>query len=162
MGTSPRFSGQDDRTTFQAAQQIAAASRVRGLKKASIDIDWALDRLLTNRWVGFPIMLLILAAVFWTTIEGANVPSAMLATLLIEPCIQSYVHLVNQWGFPGGQMGSCSTGFTSHRVGRRGDVATYGHFFSLFTLLEDFGYLPRVAFNLDSLFRRAAHMANKH
>ena len=70
--------------TFQAAQQIGETSQVRGLKKAGLDMDSALDRLLTNRWVGFPVMLLILAAVFWTTIEGANVPSAMLATLLID------------------------------------------------------------------------------
>ncbi|MFP6571071.1 MAG: FeoB small GTPase domain-containing protein, partial [Vicinamibacterales bacterium] len=70
--------------TFHAAEQITAASQVRGLKKTSVDIDWALDRLLTNRWVGFPVMLLILAAVFWITIEGANVPSAMLASLLID------------------------------------------------------------------------------
>ena len=60
--------------TFHAAEQITATSQVRGLKKTSVDIDWALDRLLTNRWVGFPVMLLILAVVFWTTIEGANVP----------------------------------------------------------------------------------------
>ena len=70
--------------TFQAAQQIGETSQMRGLKKAGLDMDSALDRLLTNRWVGFPVMLLILAAVFWTTIEGANVPSAMLALSLIH------------------------------------------------------------------------------
>ena len=53
-------------------------------KKAGFDFDRTLDRLLTSRWLGFPTMLAILSMVFWITIEGANVPSGMLATLLIE------------------------------------------------------------------------------
>tara|TARA_B100000686_G_scaffold27609_1_gene27276 strand:+ start:662 stop:2878 length:2217 start_codon:yes stop_codon:yes gene_type:complete len=142
--------------TFQAAQQIAAASQVRGLKKASIDIDWALDRLLTNRWVGFPIMLLILAAVFWTTIEGANVPSAMLATLLIDnthPLLRTFGESI---GLPWWANGFLFDGVylaTAWVVAVM--LPPMAIFFPLFTLLEDFGYLPRVAFNLDSLFRRA-------
>ena len=142
--------------TFQAAQQIAAASQVRGLKKASIDIDWALDRLLTNRWVGFPIMLLILAAVFWTTIEGANVPSAMLATLLIDtmhPVLRTFGESI---GLPWWANGFLFDGVylaTAWVVAVM--LPPMAIFFPLFTLLEDFGYLPRVAFNLDSLFRRA-------
>ena len=43
--------------TFQAAQQIGETSQMRGLKKAGLDMDSALDRLLTNRWGGFPVML---------------------------------------------------------------------------------------------------------
>ena len=142
--------------TFQAAQQIAAASQVRGLKKASIDIDWALDRLLTNRWVGFPIMLLILSAVFWTTIEGANVPSAMLATLLIDtmhPLLRTFGESI---GLPWWANGFLFDGVylaTAWVVAVM--LPPMAIFFPLFTLLEDFGYLPRVAFNLDSLFRRA-------
>ncbi len=142
--------------TFQAAQQIAAASQVRGLKKASIDIDWALDRLLTNRWVGFPIMLLILAAIFWTTIEGANVPSAMLATLLIDtmhPLLRTFGESI---GLPWWANGFLFDGVylaTAWVVAVM--LPPMAIFFPLFTLLEDFGYLPRVAFNLDSLFRRA-------
>ena len=142
--------------TFQAAQQIAAASQIRGLKKASIDIDWALDRLLTNRWVGFPIMLLILAAVFWTTIEGANVPSAMLATLLIDtmhPVLRTFGESI---GLPWWANGFLFDGVylaTAWVVAVM--LPPMAIFFPLFTLLEDFGYLPRVAFNLDSLFRRA-------
>ena len=142
--------------TFQAAQQIAAASQVRGLKKASVDMDWALDRLLTNRWVGFPVMLLILAAVFWTTIEGANVPSAMLATLLIDtmhPLLHTFGESI---GLPWWANGFLFDGVylaTAWVVAVM--LPPMAIFFPLFTLLEDFGYLPRVAFNLDSLFRRA-------
>ena len=142
--------------TFQAAQQIAAASQVRGLKKASVDMDWALDRLLTNRWVGFPVMLLILAAIFWTTIEGANVPSAMLATLLIDtmhPLLRTFGESI---GLPWWANGFLFDGVylaTAWVVAVM--LPPMAIFFPLFTLLEDFGYLPRVAFNLDSLFRRA-------
>ena len=58
--------------------------QLRGLKKVGFDVDRTLDALLPSRWLGFPLMLAILAAVFWITIEGANVPSGMLATLLID------------------------------------------------------------------------------
>ena len=142
--------------TFQAAQQIGEASQVRGLKKASFDMDWALDRLLTNRWIGFPIMLLILAAVFWTTIEGANVPSAMLVSLLIDtihPLLRTFGESI---GLPWWANGFLFDGVylaTAWVVAVM--LPPMAIFFPLFTLLEDFGYLPRVAFNLDSLFRRA-------
>ncbi len=142
--------------TFHAAEQITATSQVRGLKKTSVDIDWALDRLLTNRWVGFPVMLLILAAVFWITIEGANVPSAMLASLLIDtmhPLLRSFGEST---GLPWWANGFLFDGVylaTAWVVAVM--LPPMAIFFPLFTLLEDFGYLPRVAFNLDSLFRRA-------
>lgn len=142
--------------TFHAAEQITATSQVRGLKKTSVDIDWALDRLLTNRWVGFPVMLLILAVVFWTTIEGANVPSAMLASLLIDtlhPLLRTFGESI---GLPWWVNGFLFDGVylaTAWVVAVM--LPPMAIFFPLFTLLEDFGYLPRVAFNLDSLFRRA-------
>ena len=98
----------------------------------------------------------ILAVVFWLTIAGANVPSAMLATLLLDnvhPALLSF----GEWA----RMPWWLSGFLFDGV----YLATawvvsvmlppMAIFFPLFTLLEDFGYLPRVAFNLDSLFRRA-------
>mgnify|MGYP001473724881 FL=1 len=142
--------------TFHAAEQITATSQVRGLKKTSVDIDWALDRLLTNRWVGFPVMLLILAAVFWTTIEGANVPSAMLASLLIDTMHPLLRTFGESTGLPWWANGFLFDGVylaTAWVVAVM--LPPMAIFFPLFTLLEDFGYLPRVAFNLDSLFRRA-------
>ena len=141
---------------YEAAQDIAEGSQLSGLRKASFDFDRVFDRALTSRWLGFPVMLLILSAVFWLTIEGANVPSAMLGTLLIDT-----VH-------PALKMFGTSVGLTEGLNGFLFDgvyLATawvvavmlppMAIFFPLFTLLEDFGYLPRVAFNLDSLFRRA-------
>ena len=70
--------------TYAAAHDIAGRVEARGLRKAGFNVDHTLDRLLTNRWLGFPLMLAILAAVFWITIEGANVPSGLLAALLID------------------------------------------------------------------------------
>ena len=141
---------------YEAAQEIAEGAQLSGLRKASFDFDRVFDRALTSRWLGFPVMLLILSAVFWLTIEGANVPSAMLGTLLIDT-----VH-------PALKMFGTSVGLTEGLNGFLFDgvyLATawvvavmlppMAIFFPLFTLLEDFGYLPRVAFNLDSLFRRA-------
>ena len=69
---------------YAATEEIAGKVQLRGLKKVGFDVDRTLDALLTSRWLGFPLMLAILAAVFWITIEGANVPSGMLATLLID------------------------------------------------------------------------------
>ncbi len=141
---------------YAAAEAIAARAQLRGVRRMRFDWDRTLDRLLTSKWVGFPLMGAILAVVFWLTIAGANVPSAMLATLLIDQ-----VHpVLNQFGANAGLPG-WFTGFWFDGV----YLATawvvsvmlppMAIFFPLFTLLEDFGYLPRVAFNLDSLFRRA-------
>ena len=69
---------------YESAQEIARASEVRGIKRVRFDLDRALDRVLTSRVLGFPIMLLLLAVVFWITIVGANVPSQWLSHLLID------------------------------------------------------------------------------
>jgi ferrous iron transport protein B len=139
-----------------AAEDVAGAVQKQGLSKVGFAFDRKLDELLTSRILGFPLMLLILATVFWLTIEGANVPSAMLATLLID----------NGHGWLKGVAAMMSVpwwldGFLIDGV----YLATawvisvmlppMAIFFPLFTLLEDFGYLPRVAFNLDSMFRKA-------
>ncbi len=100
-------------------------------------------------------MLLILAVVFWLTITGANVPSAMLATGLFWVENQA-AGLFDALGAPW-----WLTGFVWHGVFRglawvvSVMLPPMAIFFPLFTMLEDLGYLPRVAFNLDFLFRRA-------
>jgi ferrous iron transport protein B len=142
--------------TYSTAQDIADRVQVRGLKKVGLDIDRTLDRLLTSRWLGFPIMLAILAAVFWVTIEGANVPSGMLATLLIDtfhPWLKGVaVSLAVPWWLDGFLLDGVYLA-TAWVVAVM--LPPMAIFFPLFTLLEDFGYLPRVAFNLDALFRKA-------
>ncbi len=141
---------------YREAARIAGSSVRRGVNKGGGELDRKLDRWLTSRVFGFPLMLMILAVVFWLTIAGANVPSGMLATLLIDsfhPVLLGF----GEWA----RMPWWLSGFLFDGV----YLATawvvsvmlppMAIFFPLFTLLEDFGYLPRVAFNLDSLFKRA-------
>ncbi len=143
-------------TVYAEAHRIADAASVRGLRKARFDLDRTLDRLLTSRWTGFPVMLLLLTVVFWLTIAGANVPSAFLSDLLIGK-VHPLLHALGD----GAHLPWWLSGFVFDGM----YLATawvvsvmlppMAIFFPLFTLLEDFGYLPRVAFNMDALFRRA-------
>ena len=119
------------------------------------DLDRTLDGILTSRWLGFPLMLAILAVVFWLTIEGANVPSAMLATLLIDQAHPFLKGAAESIGTPWWLSGFLFDGVylaTAWVVSVM--LPPMAIFFPLFTLLEDFGYLPRVAFNLDKMFQR--------
>jgi len=141
---------------YEAAERICAAVQMRGLKKAGFDFDRTLDRLLTSRWLGFPIMLAILSVVFWITIEGANVPSSMLATLLIETAHPWLKALGDSVAMPWWLSGFLFDGvYLAAAWVIAVMLPPMAIFFPLFTLLEDFGYLPRVAFNLDGLFRSA-------
>ncbi len=142
--------------TYAAAQEIATGAQMRGLKKAGFDFDRSLDGLLTSRWLGFPLMLAILAAVFWITIEGANVPSSMLAALLLDTVHPWLKGLGDAISMPWWMSGFIFDGVylaTAWVVAVM--LPPMAIFFPIFTLLEDFGYLPRVAFNLDALFRSA-------
>ncbi len=152
----PDFHDTVTERTYHAAQRIAEGSMRRGLRRARFDLDRRLDGLLTSRWLGFPLMLAILAVVFWLTIEGANVPSSLLATLLIDTVHPWLTGIGEAVGMPWWLSGFLFDGIylaTAWVVAVM--LPPMAIFFPLFTLLEDFGYLPRVAFNLDSLFRRA-------
>lgn len=140
---------------YGAAQEIAAGASATGARKAKFDLDRALDRIITNRWLGFPLMLVLLALVFWITIAGANVPSRLLASLLIDTVHPALVGFGAAISMPGWLSGLLFDGIylaTAWVVSVM--LPPMAIFFPLFTLLEDFGYLPRVAFNLDSTFRR--------
>lgn len=119
-------------------------------------LDRILDRLVTNRWTGFPLMILVLAVVFWITIEGANVPSAYLASILLDtlhPILKDFGTAV---GLPWWLNGFLFDGmYLAMAWVVSVMLPPMAIFFPLFTLAEDFGYLPRVAFNLDSFFRKA-------
>ena len=138
------------------AQAIAARVELRGVRRAKFDFDRRLDQLLTSRRFGFPVMLLMLTVVFWLTITGANVPSAFLANVLIDQGQPWLKGLGTAVGLPWWLNGFLFDGVylaTAWVVSVM--LPPMAIFFPLFTLLEDFGYLPRVAFNLDALFRRA-------
>jgi ferrous iron transport protein B len=153
---SPQFHDRLAETLYGAAHEIAEAALPGGLAKARFDFDRKLDRLLTSRAFGFPIMLLVLAVVFWITIQGSNYPSTFLAHVLVDtlhPFLRaSGDALLLPWWLSGFL-------FDGVYLATAWVVAVMlppmAIFFPLFTLLEDFGYLPRVAFNLDSLFRKA-------
>jgi ferrous iron transport protein B len=153
---SPNFHDALTESVYAAAQVIAADAALTGPKKARFTFDRTLDRLLTSKWLGFPLMLVILMVVFWLTIAGANVPSAMLASLLIDtvhPVLRSFGASA---GFPWWLSGFLFDGVylaTAWVISVM--LPPMAIFFPLFTLLEDFGYLPRVAFNLDKYFRKA-------
>ena len=125
--------------------QQAAPQAERGQK---------LDRVLLGRWTAFPVMLGFLLLVFWLTMVGANYPSQWLNRLLFS-AEQPLYRLLTELGVPAAV----------------GEMLVYGMyrvlawvvsvmlppmaiFFPLFTLLEDWGYLPRIAFNLDRCFQK--------
>jgi ferrous iron transport protein B len=142
--------------TYAEAERIAGQATRTGPERAQGTFDRRLDRLLTSRWFGFPLMLVILAVVFWITISGANIPSGLLSDLLLgafHPTLKSFSAVA---GLPWWLDGLLVDGLylaTAWVVSVM--LPPMAIFFPLFTLLEDFGYLPRVAFNLDRLFQKA-------
>ena len=113
-----------------------------------------LDRMFTGKFTAFPFMALLLALILWITIEGANYPSAWLSDKLFR--LQDIMYSASEKaGWPEWLSGALILGI--YRVLAwvvSVMLPPMAIFFPLFTLLEDFGYLPRIAFNLDSAFRR--------
>jgi len=118
-------------------------------------LDRKIDRIVTSRTWGIPIMLALLGLVFWITIKGANYPSELLAeglfrvqeylsALLISAGVPAWLHDMLIFGMYRTLAWVVSVMLPPMAI-----------FFPLFTLLEDLGYLPRVAFNLDNFFKKA-------
>lgn len=139
---------------YITASKIVSRS-VRKKSNGIQNFELKLDQLLTSKYFGFPLMLLLLAGVFFLTIKGANYPSKVLASLFFW--IEGYLKLIFQtinspWWL---------TGFLIDGVYRATAWVVsvmfppMAIFFPIFTILEDAGYLPRVAFNLDKLFKWA-------
>lgn len=116
--------------------------------------DRKIDSILTNKWTGFPIMIAMLMGVLWLTITGANYPSQLISDGLFW--IQDRLTDVFQYmGAPDWLHGMLVLGM--YRVLAwvvSVMLPPMAIFFPLFTLLEDLGYLPRVAFNLDKYFKK--------
>ncbi len=117
--------------------------------------DRRIDKVLTHRIWGVPIMILLLLGIFWITVEGANYPSALLSKGLFalgDRLSNGLIFL----GVPEWIRSMLIDGI--YRVLAwvvSVMLPPMAIFFPLFTLLEDAGYLPRVAFNLDKGFRCA-------
>ena len=101
-------------------------------------------------------MLLLLGLVLWLTITGANYPSEMLSNLLLDTVYPFLKNGATSLNFPWWLSGFLIDGVylaTAWVISVM--LPPMAIFFPLFTLLEDFGYLPRVAFNLDRIFKKA-------
>jgi ferrous iron transport protein B len=140
---------------YTDAAHIADRAVTRPGQKPRFDLDRTIDRLVTSRIWGFPLMILLFTAVFWITITGANIPSQILSNILIGviyPWLQQAAAAI---GLPWWLSGLLIDGVylaTAWVVSVM--LPPMAIFFPLFTLLEDFGYLPRVAFNLDNIFKK--------
>ena len=141
---------------YAQATALINASVSTDFSARSFRIDRAIDRVVTHKIWGFPIMFLLLAGVLWITIIGANYPSQWLSDLFVGwlyPLLKDGANALHfPWWLSGFLIDGVSLATTWVISVMLPPMAI---FFPLFTLLEDFGYLPRVAFNLDKLFRTA-------
>lgn len=117
--------------------------------------DNKLDDILTSKYTGYPIMFLLLGLVFWITVTGANIPSSLLADLLfgIEERLTALFMAANAPSWLHGVLVLGMYRTLAWVVSVM--LPPMAIFFPCFTLLEDLGYLPRIAFNLDKLFKKA-------
>ena len=120
-----------------------------------INKDKKIDDIITSKVLGIPIMLSLLGLVFWLTIQGANIPSQILSNILFS--IQDKLTLLfNYFGVSDFIHGVLVLGlYRTVAWVVSVMLPPMAIFFPLFTLLEDLGYLPRVAFNLDHMFKKA-------
>lgn len=116
--------------------------------------DRKIDKILTSKYLGFPIMILFLGLIFWLTIVGANYPSQILFSLF--EWIQEKLFLFVNWI-------GISDWISNMLILGIYQTLTWvisvmlppmAIFFPLFTILEDLGYLPRIAFNMDGFFKK--------
>ena len=143
-------------SVYDRAAEITqrVVSRTGGDEK--FDLDRTLDRILTSPTWGFPLMIALLGIVLWLTITGANYPSQLLATLLLDWVYGGLHTLFEALSAPWWLTGFLVDGmYLSLAWVVSVMLPPMAIFFPLFTLLEDFGYLPRVAFNLDHIFAKA-------
>ncbi len=116
--------------------------------------DRKIDRILTGRYTGIPLMILLLMFVFWITITGANYPSELLSRMFLsfENVLEKFFQMIMLPDIVIGVLVSGVYRVLTWVVSVM--LPPMAIFFPLFTFLEDLGYLPRVAFNLDNSFRK--------
>jgi ferrous iron transport protein B len=140
---------------YSNASSIANRAVTLPAEKETISWEKTIDKILTSRYTGFPIMFFILGVVFWLTIEGANVPSGLIASFLLDTIHPALKSLSSYIGMPFWLDGVLIDGaYLAMAWVVSVMLPPMMIFFPLFTLLEDFGYLPRVSFNMDSIYRR--------
>ena len=142
-------------TAIVKEAEMIAGQTVNFKTKDKKPLDEKIDDIVTSKLFGIPIMLFMLGVIFWITIEGANYPS----DLLYNGFFTLEKHILSLFSRIG--LSQAIQGMLIFGVYRTVAwvisvmLPPMAIFFPLFTLLEDLGYLPRVAFNLDSFFKKA-------
>ena len=135
------------------AEEVAKKVCVYQDKKRSVR-DIQIDKILTSKTFGIPIMLLFLGVLFWITIVGANYPSQLLSNffgVLEEKLISVFDYFYSPEWLKGIVIDGIYKTLSWVIAVMLPPMAI---FFPLFTFLEDLGYLPRIAFNLDKCFKK--------
>ncbi len=154
--TGPLFEGRNSAVALVKNAEKISQTVLTFEKKDYQERDRQIDRLLTSKKFGIPLMLVLLGLIFWITIQGANYPSSVLMYLLST--VEKYLWLISL---------SLNMPIWLAEILILGVYRTLAWvvavmlppmaiFFPLFTLLEDLGYLPRIAFNLDAFFKKAS------
>lgn len=118
--------------------------------------DRRADQILTSRLTGYPIMILLLLGIFWITITGANLPSQLLMSALfgLGDLLRGGLEAIAAPGWLCGILIDGAYKVLAWVVSVM--LPPMAIFFPLFTLLEDSGYLPRIAYNLDKPFQKCS------
>jgi ferrous iron transport protein B len=154
VGLSSGFRDQIVKSLYSEAENIAKRA-VKTAQDKKYDFDQKVDRLVTSPITGLPIMLILLTIIIWLTVSGANVASEAIANVLFG--IGAWGReLFNEVGMPWWITGFIWDGiYLALAWVVSVMLPPMAIFFPCFTILEDLGYLPRVAFNLDWLFKKS-------
>ena len=140
-------------SVVKACEEIALKT-IRYQSEKYNSFDRRMDKILTGRIMGYPVMIIMLALIFWITISGANYPSEALSNLLFyfQDKLTDIFNYINapQWLHGAVVLGIYRVLAWVVSV----MLPPMAIFFPLFTLLEDAGYLPRIAYNLDKTFKK--------
>lgn len=151
------YTGVNDYTVTRIVKECELISKEAVFcdKREYAGRDWKIDKFLTSKRTGIPVMILLLFFILWLTIAGANGPSRLISAALFsleKPLFDFFAWL----RAPDWVRGLFIDGvFRTLAWVISVMLPPMAIFFPLFTLLEDSGYLPRVAFNLDNFFRKA-------
>lgn len=151
----PSFTEADAEAFIKRSKELYG--RCVSVKKQNYNaVDRRIDDVVTSRRFGIPLMILLLGMIFWITIVGANYPSAVLADFF--SWLEGKLYLFSaSVGSPAWLDGPVISGvYKTLTWVISVMLPPMAIFFPLFALLEDFGYLPRVAFNMDHFFRKAS------
>ena len=152
----PEGEGAEARRSPEERARLAeryAAQTVRSRRADALRRQRRMDRVLTSRLTGIPLMLLLLGVILWLTVAGANLPSQWLSRGFdwLGPVLAGWLAGAPEW--LSALLVDGVWRVTAWVVSVM--LPPMAIFFPLFTLLEDLGYLPRVAFLMDHAFQKA-------